>query len=221
MKPIIIIFTFFLMLLSCEEKVSQSATRKKNNQVYTDTISYSSFIDSVEIDSEKFSAIKEKLYDEKKIAPLIVLKKADSLIKEYSESYEKTNISYDLNKIKDLHFLKGEILYERNDFRNALKEFSFDTIESYTIARAATYIKLNQFDKALQNIKSQGNFENKWYLANYYEIIGKIDSAKVLYIQVFNRYPEYEVGKNSANRLKELNKKKPKLITELILPTRK
>ena len=69
-----------------------------------------------------------------------------------------------LNKIKDLHFLKGEILYERNDFRNALKEFSFDTIESYTLARAATYIKLNQFDKALQNIKSQGNFENKWYL---------------------------------------------------------
>ena len=100
------------MLLSCEEKVSQSATRKKNNQVYTDTISYSSFIDSVEIDSEKFSAIKEKLYDEKKIAPLIVLKKADSLIKEYSESYEKTNFSYDLNKIKEgmgLHNIKSRV----------------------------------------------------------------------------------------------------------------
>ena len=109
----------------------------------------------------------------------------------------------------------------KSDFQNALKEFSFDTIESFTIARAATYMKLNQYDKALQNIKSQGNFEDKWYMANYYEVIGKIDSAKILYKEVENRYPEYEVGKNSANRLKELNKKKPKLITELILPTRK
>ena len=116
--------------------------------------------------------------------------------------------------------MKGEIFYEKKDFQNALKEFSIDTINSFTIARAATYIKLNQYDKALHNIISQGNFDDKWYLANYCEIVGKTDSAKVIYKQLANRYPEYEVGKNSKKRLKELNRKKPKLLKELELPKR-
>lgn len=57
-------------------------------------------------------------------------------------------------------------------------------------------------------------------MANYYEVIGKIDSAKILYKKLENRYPEYEVGKNSINRLKELNRKTPKLLKELELPER-
>lgn len=220
MKPVNIIFAFFLMLFSCDKKSNKSFSIEKKS-ILTDTIAHSNFVDSVGIDSEKFLSIKEELYKEKKINSLAVLKKIDSLIKQYSENYKKTNFSYNINKIEDLHFLKGVIFYEKSDFQNALKEFSFDTIESFTIARAATYIKLNQYDKALQNIKSQGNFEDKWYMANYYEVIGKIDSAKILYKEVENRYPEYEVGKNCTKRLNELNRKKPKLLKELQLPKRK
>ena len=60
---------------------------------------------------------------------MAALKKADSLIKQYSENYKKTKFSYNVNKIEDLHFLKGEIFYEKKDFQNALKEFQMQREE--------------------------------------------------------------------------------------------
>ena len=209
-----------MALTSCKENGEKSISGVNYNSKIVDSIPNSAFIDSVEIGMQKFSAIKKELFAKKNLKPLEVLKKSDSLIKLYSEDYKKTKFSYNINKIKDLHFLKGEIFYETNDFHNALKEFSFDTIQSYTIARAATYIKLNQFEKALENIKTQQNLEDKWYLGNYYEIVGKIDSAKIQYQKLSSQYPIYDVEKNSTLRLKELNRKKPKLLKELQIPKR-
>ena len=112
------------MLLSCEKKVSEVVLSEKNNMKLVDTIPYSKFIDSVEIDSDEFSEIKKELYEEKKINPMAALKKADSLIKQYSENYKKTKFSYNVNKIEDLHFLKGEIFYEKKDFQICAFTFS-------------------------------------------------------------------------------------------------
>ena len=66
--------------------------------------------------------------------------------------------------------MKGEIFYEQRDFKNALKEFSFDTIKSYNLARVATYIKLRNNKKAKENIKLLTNFEDKSFHGIYFEI---------------------------------------------------
>jgi len=136
-----------------------------------------------------------------------------------TEHFRQTEYSFDKNKFSDLHYVKGEIYFKMGQFLNALIEFSYDSSAIFGVARAAAYIKLDKGDKANEEIKNfvNGPYEYQWALGNYYEIVGKIDSAKILYSNIYAA-DSVEYSKCLV-RINELNKMHPILLKEPYLPT--
>ncbi len=134
--------------------------------------------------------------------------------------------SLDKFKLSELHFVKGDIYYRIDSFRNAVEEYTLATEPSKQgtpkelEARAGAYIKLKQFDKAFSDLTtaSKMNYEFLWSVGNYYEIINKKDSAIACYNRLYWR--DSVNCKEGKERVIELKKTNPKLLTELIFRSR-
>ena len=126
----------------------------------------------------------------------------------------------------DLYFIRGTLYYNIDSLQRALQDFStFDKGQNYSspkmlAARAGVYIKLKQFDNAFKDLTNAAevNHGYNWNVGNYYEIIGRKDSAILSYQKLYRQ--DTLVYKKCLDRIIELEKIKPKLFKELIYDDR-
>jgi hypothetical protein len=169
----------------------------------------------------QFDSAISNLYKTAEINKLASLKLADSLIKKYE--IEDT-VLYDKSSVKQLHYFKGEIYYKTNDYKSALKEFSFDTIwDGNAICRASAYIKLNKPKEAYKELMAVGKgfylYDYVW--GNYFEAVGNKKEAIQIYqeIKQDKSIKHYAYYKLAVERLDELTKNNSILLNEIYLPT--
>lgn len=221
---LIYILVLCVALIGCHEGETPRTIQDKS----IDTIShecYSREFGEAAIDYMEFEQYNLNLYILSDTNPNQTLKLADSLLKSFANDYKSTGKTINLNKISDLHFLKGEIFYKQAKYKEAVREFSFDTLTDIALGRAAALVKLSDFENAHKDLLYRVDFYfgHRMELANYFEIVGNIDSARIMYNQLWER--DWVRGSNNYAqipiRLKELNKKNPKLLKELEMPTRR
>jgi tetratricopeptide (TPR) repeat protein len=119
----------------------------------------------------------------------------------------------------DLYFIRGNLYYRIDSLQRAFQDFSQG--QNYSspkmlAARAGVYIKLKQFDNAFKDLTkaAEVNYDYNWNVGNYYEIIGRKDSAILSYQSLYNH--DTIIYKKCIDRIIELKKDKPKLFKELI-----
>jgi tetratricopeptide (TPR) repeat protein len=92
----------------------------------------------------------------------------------------------------------GELHYQNGNYERAL--FYFEKIRDdksdyprNQINQAACYVKKDEYSKANILIEKtiDTNYDNLWYLGNYYEIIGKKKIAIDKYNELYLKSPEY------------------------------
>ena len=118
--------------------------------------------------------------------------------------------------------LKGDIYYRVDSLHKAIDEFSASargqnfTSPKLLAARAGVYVKLKKFDTSFFDLQKAAeiNYDYYWNVGNYYEIVGQKDSAISNYQKLYLR--DTVVYKECKKRIEELNKKKPKLLKQLI-----
>jgi tetratricopeptide (TPR) repeat protein len=162
----------------------------------------------------------ERIYDslEKKSfdSPMTVIQALTQMIQ--SDHYASEHVS-------DLNFLQGNIYYRIDSFRQAVKAYSAtdprDMGPKCLAARAGAYLKAQMPDSALSDLNKAVavNYDYNWNLGNYYEIIGKRDSALAKYTWLYtNDSVTYAFCKE---RIHALQAKHPRLLTEMIYTDRK
>lgn len=138
-----------------------------------------------------------------------------------------SDTTLDRHKISELHFIKGDLYYSIDSLQQSIDEFT-TAGKAYNMsspkdlaARAGSYIKLKEFKKAYVDLTQAAliNYDYWWNIGNYYEIIGKKDSAIIYYKQL---YTKDSVNCKQCNvRVLELKNPKTKLLTNLIFRDRK
>jgi len=126
---------------------------------------------------------------------------ADKYINLYKDSIKQRGFS--VNEIEDLHYLKGEIFYRLGMYSNSLNEFKA-TRGAGNIPIASNYMKLKMYDSAyiFLSKESPSHYLYDYEWANYYEMIGKKDSAVQLYKSILAQNwignGNYETLKNNT-----------------------
>lgn len=108
----------------------------------------------------------------------------------YGDSLIRYDSSLNHLNIEDIHLLLGEILYDHDSINRALKRFEKSSISSRTNANiVACYLYLGDTVKARNMLKkfARSNTEMLWYLGNFYEIMGKRDSALYYYQTLYEK----------------------------------
>ena len=220
MKTLYNLIFILPFIISCSYKPKDHETTVLRDTIFEP---HSGWLDSAMVQYDEFKIIQLQLYTLTDKDNDKALSRTDSLIKVYNDKYIETKNSININILKDLHFLKGEIYYKNMSFQLALKEFSFDTIEDYDINRASTYLKLNRQIEAFSNLDNALISYSDISFGYYYEIINKIDSAKAVYGRITRDHAEENdsLYKLASTRFTELNKVKPKLMTEIPISTRR
>ena len=140
-------------------------------------------------------------------------------------AYQKVDLLIDNNpqldefKIQDLHFTKGDLLYQNDSLKEAVEEFTKSGINFPTslAARARAYLKLKQYKECLADLNkaAEVNSDYYWNIGNYYEVVNKKDSAIFFYKKLFIN--DSVIYKYCGDRIKQLKDKKTKPLTELKL----
>jgi tetratricopeptide (TPR) repeat protein len=170
-----------------------------------------------------------QLYHENKLNPNKVIEQTQVLINTIENSSD--SISYVYNKLYYLHTLRAEIFYVTEQYQKSIDEI----IEGSSIhqnqpifgshdhiALACNYVKLHKHEIAHKHINKAGKgyYITEYILGNFYETTGATEKAKKIYNDIINRdRSHYHHYKLAQNRLIELHKVSPKLLTELYFPT--
>jgi len=133
-----------------------------------------------------------------------------------------SDTSLDKHKICVLHFIKGDIYYRIDSLHKAIEEFTksgqINNVGTPKVlaARAGAFIKLKQFEKAFCDLNKAAeiNYYYYWNLGNYYEIIGKKDSAIAFYNRLLLK--DTIIHKQCKDRIIKLKNPKTKPFNELI-----
>ena len=213
MKTCIYILTIVIILTNCQSRHKNfqdqiqnirqdfSQQAEANN---TQILSWEKVIDSI-----------SKLADNDKILSIQAINKI--LI-------NKSNLDY--QKLFDLYFIRGNLYYSIDSLQKALQDFStFDKGQDYSppkmlAARAGVYIKMKRFDNAFKDLTKAAEINQGyiWNVGNYFEIIGRKDSAIFNYQKLY--YQDTTIYKMCLDRIIELEKKNPKLLKEIIFNDR-
>ena len=148
-------------------------------------------------------------------SPLTVISSVTKLIG--SHNYSGPHVS-------DLYFLMGNIYYRIDSFSLAVRCYSDADPRGdgpkYLAARAGAYVKQKMRDSALADLikAANANGDYKWNLGNYYEIIGKKDSALANYRWLYHQ--DSVVYAFCNERIHALEARHPRLLTELVYRNR-
>lgn len=209
------ICTFYILIMSfllggCGFKSNSIDQMIKENQ--------KDFAKETEVFNAKILAwenLVDSLYKMADTNQILALDALDNLI--------NNDTSLDRNKISELHFIKGNIYYRIDSLQKAIDEFSTADIEApkYLAAKSGAYLKLKQYDNAFSDLykASKINYYYLWNIGNYYEVIGKKDSAIACYNRLYVH--DTTVYKFCNERVNELKDLKTKLMTELVFRDRK
>lgn len=176
-----------------------------------------------ESDYEEMENFIVELYDRPIKNYVSTIKVIDSLI--LLIEMEKNEIKKDLmyTFIETLHYFKGELYYHNGLYENSIEELNYYSGYEKNIGIICNHIKMKDFAtaKILLDSLPIGNFCEYAY-ANYYEIIGRTDLALDMYKKIIENdktRKHFVHYKLSVERIKELEKKNPKLLTEMYFVT--
>lgn len=211
MNKTLSIFLIFLLLISCHQKSFQ----EKINDVKDE------FSKQADSQNEKLLSWEQTISNINNLADSnqrLAINHIDSLI--------QFNTTLTGEKLSDLHFIKGEIYYNNDNFEKAIGEFSVAAqnlhFESPKIlaAKAGAYIKLKKFDTAFNELNQAAeiNYDYYWNIGNYYEIVRQKDSAINNYQRLYKR--DTNIYKYCGDRIAELKKNKATFLTELVYKDR-
>ncbi len=209
MKTCIYILTIITLLSSCQQ-------RQKNFQDQIQDIRQD-FSKQAEADNAKILAW------EKVIDSIYKLADTDKILSIQAINEIMVNdTNLNSGNLYDLYFIRGDLYYQIDSLQKALQDFSEnDRGERFSspkmlAARAGVYIKLKQFDNAFKDLTkaAEVNHGYNWNVGNYYEIIGRKDSAILSYQKLYHQ--DTVIYKMCLDRVIELEKDKPKLFKELI-----
>jgi hypothetical protein len=208
------IFFFFLIMISCKDNVFPLTDYDTEMEMK-----------KVSEEFEKFDKQLIILYKESENNPKKVIAKADSLLNANKKETDKYKSQIKPNIESNLHYLKAELFYKIGRYNESISELNFEDYRNgdYAIAYASNYIKLKDFKKAKSFIDSIQNWHgDDFALGNYYESIGKKDSALKLYekIKKDKSIKHYAYYKWAVKRFDELNKNNPNLLNEIYFPTK-
>ncbi|MEJ7736120.1 MAG: hypothetical protein WKF97_01735 [Chitinophagaceae bacterium] len=213
MKTCIHILTLITLLSSCQQR--QKSFQDQLQDIRQD------FSKQAETDNAKILAW------EKVIDSIYKLAETDKLLSIRAiNDIMVSDTNLNSGNLFDLYFIRGDLYYQIDSLQRALQDFSaFDEGQNYSspkmlAARAGVYIKLKQFDNAFKDLTSAAevNHGYNWNVGNYYEIIGRKDSAILSYQKLYHL--DTVVYKKCLDRIMELEKDKPKLFKELIYDDR-
>ena len=160
-------------------------------------------------ENRQWDSVINNIYEVSKLDKKLAYQKVDLLI--------SNNPQFDQFKIQDLHFTKGDLLYQNDSLNEAVKEFTKSGINFPTslAARAGAYLKLKQYRACLGDLNKAAeiNSEYYWNIGNYYEVVNKKDSALFFYKKLFAN--DSVIYKYCGDRIKELKYTKTKPLTEL------
>ena len=209
----IIIFPFFLLMISCKDVVFPMTDYDTEMEM-----------EKVSKERQKFDDILIKLYTESENNPKRVIRKSDSLLITNKRETEKYRSQIKSEVESKLHYLKAELFYKIGKYKESIGELNFedDKTGDAAIAYAANYVKLKDFKTAKTFIDSIGNWNGDDYaLGNYYESKGDKTSALKIYrvtIQEDKSRKHFAYYKWTAKRIEDLEKNKP-LLNEIFFPT--
>lgn len=213
----------FLFWASCTTRSDETNHRDIDSIDYIAHHDHNS-LDSATIVHDAFLVVLENLYKLSDTHSSRALKQADSILFNCDTNYRRTKHSINNNLMRDLHFFKGEVLFKKGEYSDALREFSFDTIVDYNLGRAACLLKLKRESEAFQNIQEHTGFcYDDFVLGNYYEIVGKPDSALTVYKRAINKDMTKRtlIYDSIATRINELGANKKSKRLSLYIPTRR
>lgn len=218
---------FFLILISLiifSCKNSNTSFEKEENA----HMELHKEMDKVHEEYTKFQKQLLAFYIESERNPDLIISKADSLllINKNEKGKYKSQIK---GTIEDqLHYLKAELYYKKNEYEKSIKELDFDDDYDFIMgdracAYASNYLKLKQLDKARSFVDSirKGYYIYNYALANYNESVGNRNEAYKIYGKIKNdkSIKHYAYYKLAVNRFIELEKDNPKLLNEIYFPT--
>lgn len=212
--------SFLIIILSCFnsciEHVKTHGGLNKEQQRAFDKIS-------------EFENHISELHTKSESQPDKVLKETQSLINQTLNSSDSLNIAR--NKLDYLFSLRAEIFYKTEQYQNSIDEIIANSeihlksslISSHdNLVLACNYVKLKKYKIAFEQIEKAGKgyYITDYILGNFYENTEEIGKAKEIYLKIIreerSHYKFYELAQN---RLTELEKESPKLLTELYFPT--
>ena len=170
-----------------------------------------------------------ELHYKSELQPNKVIKETQVLINQTLNSRDSLNIAK--NKLDYLFSLRAEIFYREEEHRKSIKEI-IDNAEIHlgtpllsshdNLVLACNYVKLKEYEVALEQIikAGKGYYISDFILGNFYENTGEILKAKEIYSEIIEKgRSQYKFYELAQNRLIELKKESPKLLTELYFPT--
>ena len=118
--------------------------------------------------------------------------------------------------------IKGDIYFNYKRYNNAIVEYTkalqLESFSNAIIPRARCFLKTKQYDSCLRDLKTftNVNYDGNWYLGNYYETRGNIDSAIFYYSILYNQNKTvYGYCQDRINYLKSA--KNPKTLDDLLI----
>ena len=210
-----IILISFLFLIGCK-----NSTQKVNQAIHVDSSHNQE--DETEKAFLEFQKVLDTLYSISDTNSKKALILADRYINLYKDTIKKRGFS--VSEVEDLHYLKGEIFYRLGMYSKSLNEFRATPVNG-NITIASNYMKLKMYDSAyiFLSEESPGYYLYDYEWANYYEMIGKKDSAIQLYKNILAQNwignGNYETLKNNTkNRLASVLSNK-EVLTNLYFKT--
>lgn len=214
MKTFLQILTIMTLLLSCQQK-------RKNFQDQLQDIKqdFSKQADANNLKILSWEKVIDSIYKLADTNKTLAIQAINNLM--------INDTSLNSGDVFDLYFIRGDLYYQIDSLQKALQDFSENeqrqkfSSPKMLAAKAGVYIKLKQFDNAFKDLTEAAeiNYDYNWNIGNYYEIIGRKDSAILIYQNLYNQ--DTVIYKNCIDRIMELKKEKPKLFKELIYNDRK
>ncbi len=212
MRVLIVLILFFL-LWGCK-----NSTQQVSQAYHVD----SSHIQEMEVEKAfpRFQKLLDSLYtiSEKDSKQALLL--ANEFIIRYKDTIKKQG--FNMSEIEDLHNLKGEIFYHLGMYKKSLDEFDQSGND---LGRASNYMKLKMHDSAyaILSEESSGYYLYDFEWANFYEMVGKPDSAIKLYKKMLKQKwihnGNYERLKDKTSKRLNALLKNEEALTDLYFPT--
>lgn len=220
MKSIFILLISFT-IFSCKNINSKSTEEESHIKLHKE-------MDKVDDEYTKFQKQLLSFYIESEKNPDSIISKADSLLLVNKNEKDKYKSQIKGTIENQLHYLKAELYYKKNEYEKSIKELDFDDDYDFVMgdracAYAANYLKLKQFDKARSFVDSirKAYYIYDYALANYNESVGNRNEAYKIYSKIKDNksIKHYAYYKLAVNRFEELKKDNPKFLNEIYFPT--
>jgi tetratricopeptide (TPR) repeat protein len=227
LKNIIYILTLLFGLTNCKEQT-------QDDRAVCGSCDVEEQMRRASDELAKFHQVIIAFYDQIEAKPKKVVEETQLLIQNIKAEADTNNVRW--NKLGALYDLRAETFYKVGEYQKSIDEIynaaknNQETLggkflfgDNDFIHLACNYVKLQDLKAAKQYLDSA---EKGWYItdfiwANYYEVVNKKEDAFKVYRKILKQdeRDHYYFYKDAQDRIDELAKQNPKLLTELFYPS--